>query len=451
MTMRRLMTVAIRTELDVVACRQRARQIAALCSFRTQDQIKISTAVSELARNAFEYAHAGRVEFALAGDTVPQALVIRIEDKGPGISNLDLVLAGQYRSTTGLGLGILGARRLVEQCVITTEKGIGTTILLKKAIPADAPVITPEKIGSFGALLAALPDNVVLSEVQQQNRELVSALAALQERQDELQKLAEAMESTNRHITELNARLDEKALRLEGADRRKDEFLAILSHELRGPLSATGMAAQLLDAKPVTEVRAGQLGQLITRQVGHMTRLVEDLLDVSRVSRGLVVLAKVPVDLCSVARDALEQVGPFIKSKAHEVLVLLPSEPCWIHGDRTRLLQVVSNLLTNATRYTPEGGVITLSLKAEENDVVLAVEDNGIGLNPELLPYLFDLYVQAERSADGRNGGLGLGLALVKSLVEAHGGDVSAESRGAGQGSVFSVRLARHALSAFPQ
>lgn len=446
MTIRRLMTVAIRTEFDVVACRQRARQIAALCHFRAQDQVKISTAVSELARNVFDYAQAGQVEFSVTGNTVPQALLIRIEDKGPGISDLDLVLAGRYQSTTGLGLGILGARRLVE-CVITTEKGIGTTVLLSKAMPADAPVITPEKIGSFGALLAALPNNVMLSEVQQQNRELSSALAALQERQDELQQLTEVLGSTNRHMAELNERLDEKALRLESADRRKDEFLAILSHELRGPLSAAGMAAQLLEAPTVTQARAGQLGQLIARQVGHMTRLVEDLLDVSRVSRGLVVLAKVPVDLCSVVRDAVEQVGASIRSKAHEVVVLMPAGPCWISGDRTRLLQVVSNLLSNATRYTPDGGLITVSLVVEESGVTLAVEDNGIGLGPDLLPYLFDLYVQAERSADGKNGGLGLGLALVKSLVEAHGGEVSAKSSGKGMGSLFTVRLGRQVSS----
>lgn len=441
MSMRRLMTVAIRNELDVVACRQRARQIAALCHFRAQDQIKISTAVSELARNVFEYAQAGQVEFAVTEDEAPQALVIRIEDKGPGIGNLEQVLAGQYRSTTGLGLGILGARRLVEECVITTEKGVGTTVLLRKSIPADAPAITPRTIGSFGAKLAALPDNVMLCEVQQQNRELASALAALQERQDELQQMATVLENTNRQMVELNALLDEKAKRLEGADRRKDEFLAILSHELRGPLSATGMAAQLLDATPVTQARAGQIGQLITRQVGHMSRLVEDLLDVSRVSRGLVVLTKVPVDLCSIVSDALEQVGPLIQAKAHQVVVQLPKGQCLINGDRTRLLQVVSNLLSNAARYTPEGGLITVSLSVDGPGVALGIKDNGIGLGPELLPYLFDLYVQAERSADGKNGGLGLGLALVKSLVEAHGGEVVAESSGQGLGSMFTVRL----------
>ena len=441
--MRRLMTVAINAELDVVASRQRARQIAAICGFRVQDQVKISTAVSELARNVFEYAGAGRVEFAVDGDTTPQSLVIRVEDKGPGIANLDMVLAGGYRSTTGLGLGILGARQLMDACDITTAKGAGTTAVLKKTLPADAPLITPVSIGTFGARLAALPTNAMLSEVQQQNRELVDALAALQARQDELLVLAQTLESANERMAQLNARLDEKALRLENADRRKDEFLAILSHELRGPLSATGMAAQLLDVPPVTEARASQLGKVITRQVGHMARLVEDLLDVSRVSRGLVVLDKTPVDFCGVVRDAIEQVGPMVESRSHKLALMLPAAPCMIPGDRTRLVQVVANLVGNAARYTPEGGNIAVRIDADESALTLTVTDDGIGLRAELLPYLFDLYVQAERSSSREKGGLGLGLALVKSLVEAHGGEVSAASGGENLGSVFTVRLRR--------
>jgi signal transduction histidine kinase len=331
----------------------------------------------------------------------------------------------------------------VEQCEITTVKGVGTTILLKKALPADAPLVTPAKIGAFGTQLAALPNNVALSEVQQQNRELIDALDALQERQDELLQLTQALESTNRTMAALNAQLDEKGRRLEESDRRKDEFLAILSHELRGPLSATGLAAQVLSAPPVPEARAAQLGQVIMRQVGHMTRLVEDLLDASRVSRGLVILEQTPVDLCAVVQDALEQVGPFIRGKSHEIVASMPSGQCWIQGDRTRLVQVVCNLLSNAARYTPDGGHIALSLAVEESTTIFAITDDGIGLSPDLLPHLFDLYVQAERSSDGKNGGLGLGLALVKSLVEAHGGTVAAASEGRGLGSTFSVRLPR--------
>jgi signal transduction histidine kinase len=336
----------------------------------------------------------------------------------------------------------------MDQCDISTTKGAGTRIVLAKTMSRDSPVITPTKIGTFGKQLAALPDNVVLAEVQLQNRDLIDALEALQSRQVELLELTETLEKSSRDIAVLNAQLDEKALHLESADRHKDEFLAILGHELRGPLSAAGMAGSMLQMPSVPEARVRHLGEVITRQVGHMNRLVEDLLDVSRVSRGLLALDQACVDMTTVVLDAVEQIGPFIKTKAHELSIALPDEPCWVFGDRARLIQVVTNLLSNAVRYTPEGGRITLSLVTEQNSTSITVRDSGIGINAELLPYLFDLYVQAERSSDRKNGGLGLGLALVKSLVEAHGGTVTVKSDGKDLGSSFTVRLRRIITSA---
>jgi signal transduction histidine kinase len=155
------------------------------------------------------------------------------------------------------------------------------------------------------------------------------------------------------------------------------------------------------------------------------------------------VLDKTPVDFCAIAREAVEQVGPLLESRSHRLELALPARPCLITGDRTRLVQVVANLVGNAARYTPEGGHIAVCLETDASALILTVTDNGIGLSNELLPYLFDLYVQAERSSSREKGGLGLGLALVKSLVEAHGGEVSAASGGENMGSVFTVRL-RH-------
>jgi signal transduction histidine kinase len=436
----RILTLAVKTEMDVVASRQRARQIASLCGFGPQDQARVSTAVSELARNIFNYAGSGRVEFAVEYAN-PQSLVIQIEDKGPGIEHLDLILEGRYQSTTGLGAGIMGARRLMGQCEIETKMGVGTTIVLKKALPSGAPLLTPTMVGLFGAQLAALPINVALSEVQQQNKELIDALDALKARQEELLQLTQELRDTNSGVVALYAELDEKATQLEHADRRKDEFLAILGHELRTPLSATSMAASMLETQTIEQERVAQLGRVIMRQVGHMNRLVEDLLDVSRISRGLVVLQKAPVDMRNAVQSAIEQVGPFIKTKAHSLSTSLPEYPCWVSGDETRLVQVVSNLLSNAARYTPDGGVISVVVSADQNKIVLQVTDNGMGIDQSLMPHLFDLYVQAERSSDRKNGGLGLGLALVKSIVELHGGVVSASSGGVGLGSIFAVHL----------
>lgn len=230
---------------------------------------------------------------------------------------------------------------------------------------------------------------------------------------------------------------------LQLADKRKDEFLALLSHELRSPLSATKMAAALLESPDVTTDRAKQMGQVITRQVGHMSRLVEDLIDVSRVARGLIRMERHRVNLESVIRSAIEQVKPMVIAKDHKLTVLPESvvEPVFVIGDRIRLIQVMTNLLGNAARYTPSGGQITISLSTIIDKVKICVVDNGNGINPDVMENLFDLFVQAEISTDRKNGGLGLGLALVKSLVDLHGGTVTASSDGEGLGSTFCVEL----------
>ncbi len=225
------------------------------------------------------------------------------------------------------------------------------------------------------------------------------------------------------------------------ANQRKDQFLAVLSHELRTPLSATKMAAQLLGTTPTESGRVMHLSKVIERQVGHMSRLVEDLIDVSRVSQGLVLLDKRLVDLRTIIQNAVEQVSPMIGAKSHLLKVELPSQACEVCGDRTRLVQVISNLLSNAARYTPDQGDIRVTLANGRNYFSLTIADNGIGIDPAAIPELFNFYAQAERSTDRKNGGLGLGLALVKSLVELHGGSVAATSHGKDLGSTFTVTL----------
>ncbi|MEJ7806476.1 MAG: HAMP domain-containing sensor histidine kinase, partial [Telluria sp.] len=218
-------------------------------------------------------------------------------------------------------------------------------------------------------------------------------------------------------------------------------FLAILSHELRGPLSAVGMAAQMLEMPAVPAERQTQLAQLISRQVTHMTRLVEDLLDVSRISRGSVLLKKTPVDMRDVVKYAIEQHTAAAAAKRHALDVGVPDYACMVSGEAVRLVQVAGNLLANAIRYTPNGGAITVSLVRNAAMIELSIADNGIGIAKELIPRLFDLYVQAEQTTERGTSGLGLGLALVKSLLEAHAGSVSAVSDGVGHGSTFLVRI----------
>jgi signal transduction histidine kinase len=386
---------------------------------------------------------ASSVSFVAEGAVAPQHLCITFADRGPGIADVGHVLSGTYRSTSGMGVGILSARRLMDQFDIASGPS-GTRITVGKRFPANTGFISADGFSPLVAQFETLPNHAALSEARHQNRELADALGALQARQEELQLVSTRLEERNRNIEALNDLLDDKAAALQKADRSKDEFLATLSHELRGPLSAAAMAASMLLPEGVTSQRANQMGELIRRQVTHMSRLVEDLLDVSRVSRGLVQLEKTPVELADVIAAALEQVQSAANQKRHRIEQAAGMPSLLVLGDRTRLIQVVSNLLTNAIRYTDSGGVIHVALEKRGRMAALRITDNGMGIAPDLMPRLFDLYVQAERSADRTAGGLGLGLALVKNLVEAHDGTVTAHSPGDGQGSTFTVLLPLH-------
>ena len=233
----------------------------------------------------------------------------------------------------------------------------------------------------------------------------------------------------------------EQALRL--ADRRKDEFLAMLAHELRNPLAPISAAAQLLNMGPPDAARVARTSTIIARQVAHMTGLIDDLLDVSRVTGGLVVLTRDEVDVKRVVADAVEQVRPLIETRRHHLTVHTEPDSALVEGDYKRLVQVLANLLNNAAKYTPEGGKLLVWMGASDGQVLMRVSDNGIGIAADLLPTVFELFSQAERTPDRAQGGLGLGLALVKSLVELHGGSVAASSAGRDSGSQFTVRLPR--------
>ena len=233
----------------------------------------------------------------------------------------------------------------------------------------------------------------------------------------------------------------EEALRHD--DRRKDEFLAMLAHELRNPLSPIGAAADLLAMGRLDAARVKQTSAVISRQVKHMTGLVDDLLDVSRVTRGLITLDREKLDARRILADAVEQVRPLIDARRHQLTVHTPPEPAYVLGDQKRLTQVMTNLLNNAAKYTPLDGRIVVAVELEGVYVRMSVTDNGIGMGPEVLSRAFELFSQAERTSDRSQGGLGIGLALVKSLVELHGGTVSAHSEAIGLGSTFTLCLPR--------
>jgi signal transduction histidine kinase/ActR/RegA family two-component response regulator len=230
---------------------------------------------------------------------------------------------------------------------------------------------------------------------------------------------------------------------LREADRRKDEFLAMLAHELRNPLAPISAAADLLRIGSHDEMRVKRASEVISRQARHMAGLLDDLLDVSRVTRGLAKLEQIPLDANRIASDAIEQVRSLMSAKRHHLIVHTPPESAFVIGDLKRLVQVLTNVLTNAAKFTPDGGNISLTIEVQENRVMLVVEDNGFGMTPELMERAFDLFAQGERTADRTQGGLGIGLALVKSLVHMHSGQVLAYSNGLGEGSKFTIVLPR--------
>jgi signal transduction histidine kinase len=227
---------------------------------------------------------------------------------------------------------------------------------------------------------------------------------------------------------------------LEQADKTKDEFLAVLAHELRNPLTPIRYGVDMMRMAPDEPVPR-EMHAMMDRQLTHLVRLIDDLLDVSRISRGKIELRRKPVTLQAALQAAVEASRPLIESRRHELVLNIPDAPLWLNADVTRISQVISNLLNNAAKYTPEGGHIDLSVAEIDGGVAVSVSDNGLGISQDMLPRIFDLFTQVEKRGERSQGGLGIGLALARQLVDLHGGAIEASSPGAGHGSVFTVRL----------
>lgn len=292
-------------------------------------------------------------------------------------------------------------------------------------------IFTPEERAAYAARVDAGADSAVVSARTRSGKQLRLALSTARvDFGGEPCRLIVGVDFTEQLATEA---------RLRDADRRKDEFLALLSHELRNPLSPILTGAQVLKMRADAEAQADL--DVIIEQTQHLVRLVDDLLDVSRVTSGKVTLAKNRLELSTVVARAVQATAPLFEKRKHRLDVSVPWSGLTIEGDEVRLTQVVDNLLSNAARYTPPGGNVAVSAAREGDDVVLRVRDSGVGIDAALLPDVFDLFVQGGRGPDRAQGGLGLGLSLVRTLTELHGGSVSAHSDGAGRGSEFKVRL----------
>ncbi|OYO28970.1 ATP-binding protein [Janthinobacterium sp. PC23-8] len=439
----RILTAVIGNELDVVGARQRARQIAALCGFGVQEQVRIATAVSELARNVYNYAGTGKIHFAIDGSTAPQVLSIRIEDCGPGIAQLDRILAGQYESQTGMGLGILGARRLMDRFHIESRPGKGTDITLQKLFPRDAPLLTGPKIGALSGSLQALPSDITLSEVQQQNHELLATLAELKTRQDELLQLTRELEDTNRGVVALYAELDEQADHLRRADQMKSRFLSNMSHEFRTPLSSIRALAKLLIDRVDGELSGEQEKQVmfILQSAVGLNDLVNDLLDLAKIEAGKVDVhasAFNVADLFSALRGMLR---PLLVSESLNLTFIDPDPSLEMHTDEGKLSQILRNFISNALKFTETGAIIvSATAQPAAGAIRFDVSDTGLGISTEDQQLIFEEFSQVENHLQRRVKGTGLGLPLCRNLATLLDGKVAVQST-PGVGSVFSVTL----------
>ncbi|MBC7575460.1 MAG: response regulator [Herminiimonas sp.] len=315
-------------------------------------------------------------------------------------------------------------------------------LMLRKALP-DASAITAAMLATVTDRIAANPVSSSFNEVTMQNRELLDTLAELRTKQDDLLALTEELEKTNRGVVALYAEIEEKAERLRQADVHKDEFLATLAHELRNPLAPIRNAVEVMRrVDPANSALHARAQQIISRQVDHLARLVDDLLDVARISKGKITLQQVVADVQGFIHTAVETIEPFIEQRRHTLTVAVPDEPLQVSGDPVRLAQIVGNLLNNAAKYTLSGGTILLKAERRPDGLLrITVQDNGIGLSPERMRTIFGMFAQGDAAPDRAQDGLGIGLSLVRQLVALHGGDVWVESEGAGHGCSFIFEL----------
>ena len=449
-----ILTVAVVREHDVVVARQRARRTAELLGFDRQEQTRLATAVSEIARNAFRYAGGGRVEFAVEGQTPPQILLVRVSDEGPGIANLSSILAGQYRSTTGMGIGIMGTRRLMDAFDIESAPGRGTTVSLRKLLPRATPLVTRAGVAALVDALARERADDPVSEMVQQNQELLQALDELHRRQKELEELNSELEDTNRGVVALYAELDEKADHLRRADELKSRFLSNMSHEFRTPLnSILALSRLLLDRLdgPLTDEQVKQIS-FMRKAAQDLFELINDLLDLAKVEAGKVVVRPGEFDVEHLFGALRGMLRPLLVHRSLNLVFEDTSGLPTLLTDESKVSQILRNFISNALKFTEQGEVRVAARLSDDGDsVVFSVKDTGIGIAAEDQDKIFEEFAQLDNYLQRRVRGTGLGLPLTRQLAHLLGGRVWLESE-LGVGSTFYVSVARmyHPAEAVP-
>ena len=434
-----ILTTQLSFEHDVVLVRQRARQVAKLLGFDAQDQTRIATAVSEIARNALNYGGGGKIEFEVNGKTAPQLMVIRISDRGRGIPNLQEILEGRYQSRTGMGLGIVGARRLMDQFQIESAPDAGTTVLLKKLLPATAELVSQQRLSEISTELTRLRPQDPMAEIQQQNQELLRTLDELRKRQEDLWRLNDELEDTNRGVVALYAELDEKADHLRRADELKSRFLSNMTHEFRTPVNSIIALSHLLLARMDGDLTSEQEKQVrfISTAAGDLSTLVNDLLDLAKVEAGKIEVhpSEFAVqDLFGALRGMLK---PLLVSEKVSLVFEEPEGIPVLNTDEGKVSQILRNFISNALKFTEHGEIrVSAKLNPSANAVHFSVTDTGIGIPTDLQEFIFQEFTQIPNPLQKHVKGTGLGLPLTKKLAALLGGVVGVESA-PGKGSNF--------------
>ena len=440
-----LASVAVADEKDIAVARRSACDIARLLNFSPRECTRLGAAVSEIARNAFAYAGHGTVDFLLELEP-PPSLLMRVTDRGPGIAQPGDVLSGKVRPQSGAGLGIAGARRLVDAFELTSQPGSGTTVVLKKLLPAAAP-LDPRSLAEMVGKITRKPYDVY-DEVRQQNQDLIHMLAELSQRQDELTRLNRELEETNRGVVALYAELDERAEHLRQADAMKLRFMSHLSHEFRTPLNGIIGLTRLLLNEPGKGDEAIKQIRYIQRAAEDLTELVDDLLDLAKAQAGKMTVNPGAFDVANLFA-ALR--GVFRALSSSEAVTLIFDEPHSIpdlYTDESKVSQIIRNFVSNALKFTEHGEVrVSTVYDTELDEVIFRVTDTGIGIAPEHRERIFEEFAQIDNPLQRRVKGTGLGLPLCRRLAALLGGHVRVDSR-LGSGSTFCASIPRRYQSA---
>lgn len=433
--------IALRTERDVVQARQRAREVAARLGLDHQDQIRMATATSEIARNAFRYARNGKVEFTV-GLEEPQSLEVTVSDSGPGIDNLEEILDGHYKSETGMGMGIVGTRRLMDGFEIHAAPD-GTRVRMVKHLPRHRTLMTQRTVRELIRTVQEQVHDNPYEEIEQQNQEILKTLQELRARQVELELLNRELEDTNRGVVALYAELDERADYLRRASDLKTKFLSNVSHEFRTPLNSIVSLARLLMDRTDGDLTEEQQKQVrfIERSARDLQELVNDLLDLAKVEAGKVRIRPKQFEVHELFSALKGMLKPLLaENTSVDLLFEDVGELPTLYTDEGKVSQILRNLISNALKFTPSGYVRVSAKMLPDEFALFSVEDTGIGIPSDHHETIFREFSQIENPLQEKYRGTGLGLPLCRNLAMLLGGKIWLESE-PGHGSKFFVRI----------